>query len=45
MFKVKTVIITTCAVLSSIIMFSASVLATPAIVNSNISLKFDDVKL
>jgi hypothetical protein len=45
MKKVKSITITTCVVLSSIVMFSASALAAPAIVNSDSSLKFDDVKL
>jgi hypothetical protein len=45
MIKVKSITITTCVVLSSIVMFSASALAAPAIVNSDSSLKFDDVKL
>lgn len=45
MKKVKSITITTCVVFSSIVMFSASVLAAPAIVNSDPSLKFDDVKL
>ena len=42
MFKVKSITITTCVVISSIVMFSASALAAPAIVQSDSSLKFDD---
>lgn len=45
MNKIKYLSITTCVVLSSVVIFSSSVLAAPAIVNSDASLKFDNVKL
>jgi hypothetical protein len=45
MKKVKSITITTCVVLSSIVMFGGSVLAAPAIVNRDSSLNFNDVKL
>lgn len=45
MNKVKSVTITTCVVLSSILLFSASALAAPAIVNSDPNLNFNNVKL
>jgi hypothetical protein len=45
MHKIKYLSITTGVVLSSVVMFSSSVLAAPAIVNSDASLKFDNVKL